>query len=130
MSEHNYANSPVKSAQYRIYPTLEIGGRKIRSAYPNVRIKTGFNEPHRHVYTPAEFIHQQNNMNNNNHPSNSNLTNICSSTRGALTVYNNSRSYCSSLNTPMKSPIRSYNLLKETNKASDPNYHRYTHRTE
>ena len=124
MSENNYLNSPVKSAQYRIYPTLEIGGRKVKSAYPNVRIRNARREPHQHIYTPSIFI--QNNMNNNLLRSNI----ISSSEQGALTLYNN-RSYSlnSNLNTPFRSPIRDGNILKDTNKARDQNY-RYTHKIE
>lgn len=53
----NMAKSPfvVDPHNQRIYPNLEIGHRKVRSAYPNVRLK----------YTPTTDtpFHQ-----NNNHP--------------------------------------------------------------
>ena len=119
ISENNYTNSPVKSAQYRIYPTLEIGGRKIRSAYPNVRIKNADREPYKHIYTPSIFIPDR--MNNEQL-----ATSLPSSHRHALTIHNRNNT---SFNSPRRSPTKSSNVLKITNESCDPTY-RYTHRTE
>ena len=116
ISENNYTNSPIKSAQYRIYPTLEIGGRKIRSAYPNVRIKNADKEPYKHIYTPSIFIPDR--MNNE--------TNISSLQRQALIINNrNNNSFIS----PLRSPTKNSNIIKVSNEACDTSY-RYTQRTE
>ena len=120
ISENNYTNSPIKSAQYRIYPTLEIGGRKVRSAYPNVRIKNADKEPYKHIYTPAIFI--QDRMNND--PLGSNI--IPTSQRGAFTIYNRKNN---NFLTPLRSPTKNTNILKDTNK-SFYSYNSYSHRTE
>ena len=119
ISENNYTNSPIKSAQYRIYPTLEIGGRKIRSAYPNVRIRNKDKEPYKHIYTPAIFIPDR--MNNETLGSN-----ISTSQRQTLILHNrNNNSFVS----PLRSPTKTSSILKVSNEAYDTNY-RYTHRTE
>ena len=119
ISDSNYTNSPIKSAQYRIYPTLEIGGRKIRSAYPNVRIKNADREPSKHIYTPSIFI--QDRLNNETLG-----TSISTSPRKALTIHNrNNNNFLS----PRKSPTKNSNILKISNEACDTSY-RYTHRTE
>ena len=120
ISENTYSNSPIKSAQYRIYPTLEIGGRKVRSAYPNVRIRNADKEPYKHIYTPSIFI--QDSMNND--PLGSNF--ISNSQRGAVTIYNRNNT---NWLTPIRSPTKNSIMLKETNKVCDSTY-RYTHRTE
>ena len=119
ISENNYTNSPIKSAQYRIYPTLEIGGRKIRSAYPNVRIKNADKEPYKHIYTPSIFIPDR--MNNETLGSN-----ISTLQRQALILHNrNNNSFIS----PMRSPTKNSNILKFSNEPGDTSY-RYTQRTE
>ena len=139
ISESNYTNSPIKSAQYRIYPTLEIGGRKIRSAYPNVRIKNADREPYKHIYTPSIFIPERLNneqmMSTNNSPRKAlTIQNLNSSTnnspRKALSIQNrNNNNINNSFMSPLKSPTKNSNVLKMNNEASDSSY-RYTHRTE
>merc|ERR1712150_214378 len=120
ISESNYTNSPIKSAQYRIYPTLEIGGRKIRSAYPNVRIKNADREPSKHIYTPSIFIPDR--MNNEQQ-----LVPIIpnSQTRhNAITIHNKNNNN-NGFMSPLKSPTKSTNVLKMHNEAYDSAY-RYT----
>ena len=124
ISESNYTNSPIKSAQYRIYPTLEIGGRKIRSAYPNVRIKNADREPSKHIYTPSIFIPDR--MNNEQQLV-STIPN--SQTRhNAITIHNKNNNN-NGFMSPLKSPTKNSNVLKMNNEAYDSTY-RYTHRTE
>ena len=121
ITESNYMNSPIKSAQFRIYPTLEIGGRKIRSAYPNVRIKNADREPYKHIYTPSIFIPDRL---NNEQPVSTNPN----SPRKALTIHNRNNNN-NGFMSPLKSPTKNSNLIKMNNEACDSSY-RYTHRTE
>jgi len=120
ISENNYTNSPLKSAQYRIYPTLEIGGRKIRSAYPNVRIKNADKEPYKHIYTPSIFIPDR----LNNDPLGPNPSNPQRQTLSFYNRNNNNNEYIPQL----RSPGKHSNLLKVTNETSE-NHYRYTQRT-
>ena len=132
ISDNNYTNSPVKSAQYRIYPTLEIGGRKIRSAYPNVRIKNADREPYKHIYTPSIFIPDR--MNNETLGSN-----IPPLQRQALIIpHRNNNNFISPMRSPTKnsnifkvsngSPTKNSNIIKVSNEPNDS--FRYSHRTE